>query len=397
MNQFFKAGNGENFMSTSQPRYRVARVSTVPFFLVSQLGGQIKYLSNKGAQVTVVTSSGLDLQQLTNQNVKIQNIEISRSISLLKDAVALFQLWRLFRRDRFDIVHSTTPKAGLLCALAGALAGVPVRLHTFTGQPWVNMSGFLRLIAKKADWLIGRLNTQCYTDSESQRKFLIAQKLLPPEKLIVLGKGSLAGVDLRRFNPARWTPVERSALRRELGLGEHGGIILFVGRICRDKGISELLQAFEALSKEGYEVDLLLVGPLDNEREDTIDVASLRRVHHVGYTDCPERYMALADFLCLPSYREGFGTVVIEAAAMSLPTVGTRIYGLTDAVQDGVTGLLVPPQNGGALLAAMRSLLDAPDDLASMGKAARRRCIEDFDSDKINALVAKEYERLLTH
>ena len=106
--------------------------------------------------------------------------------------------------------------------------------------------------------------------------------------------------------------------------------------------------------------------------------------------------MALADFLCLPSYREGFGTVVIEAAAMGIPTVGTRIYGLTDAVQDGVTGLLVPPQNGEALLAAMRSLLDAPDDLASMGKAARRRCIEDFDSDKINALVAKEYERLLT-
>lgn len=397
MGELLKTEDSEDFMCPSTPSYRVARVSTVPFFLVSQLGGQIKYLSNKGAQITVVTSSGPELQQLTNQNVKIQNIEISRSISLLKDAVALFQLWRFFRRDSFDIIHSTTPKAGLLCALAGALAGIPVRLHTFTGQPWVNMSGFLRLIAKKADWLIGRLNTQCYTDSESQRKFLIAQKLLPPEKLIVLGKGSLAGVDLRRFDAARWTSVERSALRRKLGLGEHGGIILFVGRICRDKGISELLQAFEALSKEGYEVDLLLVGPLDNEREDNIDVASLRRVHHVGYTDCPERYMALADFLCLPSYREGFGTVVIEAAAMGLPTVGTRIYGLTDAVQDGVTGLLVPPRDVPALLCAMRKLLDTPEYLSSMGRAAKMRCIMDFDSDKVNALVTKEYERLLSH
>jgi glycosyltransferase involved in cell wall biosynthesis len=396
MGELLKTEESEDFKCPSTPSYRVARVSTVPFFLVSQLGGQIKYLSNKGAQVTVVTSSGPELQQLINQNVMIQNIEISRSISLLKDTVALFQLWRLFRLYGFDIVHSTTPKAGLLCAIAGALARIPVRLHTFTGQPWVNMSGFLRLIAKKADWLIGRLNTQCYTDSESQRNFLIAQKLLPPERLIVLGKGSLAGVDLRRFDAARWTAVERSALRRKLGLGEHGRIILFVGRICSDKGISELLQAFEALSKEGYEADLLLVGPLDNERGDVIDVTSLRRVRHVGYTDCPECYMALADFLCLPSYREGFGTVVIEAAAMGIPTVGTRIYGLTDAVQDGVTGLLVPPQNGEALLGAMRSLLDAPDYLASMGKAARRRCIEDFDSDKINALVAKEYERLLT-
>lgn len=396
MDRMVKTGDIEDSMSMNMSSFRLARVSTVPFFVVSQLGGQIEYLAQLGVQVTVVTSSGIELQRLANQNVAIDNIEIPRSISLFKDIAALFQLWRLFRRDRFDIVHSTTPKAGLLCALAGVLAFVPVRLHTFTGQPWVNMSGFFRLLARRADWLIGHLNTRCYADSESQREFLIAQGLLPPEKLAVLGKGSLAGVDMQRFDATRWTAEERVALRRELNLSRHGSIILFVGRVTRDKGIKELLQAFEALRIEGYDADLLLVGPLDFERGGGVDISKALRVHHVGYTDCPERYMAIADFLCLPSYREGFGTVVIEAAAMGLPTLGTCIYGLTDAVQEGVTGLLVPPRNGGALLGAMRSLLDAPDYLASMGKAARRRCIEDFDADKFNVLVAKEYERLLS-
>jgi glycosyltransferase involved in cell wall biosynthesis len=362
--------------------------------MVTQLAGQIEYLARAGAHVAVVTSSGSELQRLSAENVAIENIEIPRSISPLKDIVALFRLWRFFRRSRFDIVHSTTPKAGLLCAVAAALASVPVRLHTFTGQPWVNMTGPVRLLARWADWLMGRFNTRCYADSESQRDFLVAQGLLPAEKSVVLGKGSLAGVDMRRFDAARWSAEEKRALRRELGVSERGTVILFVGRVTLDKGVRELLQAFEALRNEAYDVDLLLVGPLDDERGGAVDLVGLSRVHHVGYTDCPERYMAVADFLCLPSYREGFGTVVIEAAAMGLPTVGTRIYGLSDAVEDGVTGVLVPPRDAAALAGAIRSMIDAPDRLLSMGLAARARCIEYFDADKVNALVAEEYARL---
>ena len=379
---------------------RIARVSTVPYFVVSQLKGQIEYLSRMGEKVVVVTSPGPELKMITAENVSVETVEIPRSIQPLRDLMALFRLFRCFRRYHFAIVHSTTPKAGLLCAVAGVLSRVPVRLHTFTGQPWVNLTGPVRQFARWADWVIGRLSTGCYADSESQREFLVAEGVVPASKIGVIGKGSLAGVDLQRFDPARWSGGEKSALRRELGLSESGRTILFVGRITNDKGVGELLKAFEALLHQDYDLDLLLVGPLDAELGgkaglDVEALAKLSRVHHVGYTDCPERYMAISDFLCLPSYREGFCTVVIEAAAMGLPTLGTRIYGLSDAVEDDVTGLLVPPRNVEALAGAMRAMLDDQSRLARMGKAARARCIEYFDAAYVNSLLVAEYVRQL--
>jgi glycosyltransferase involved in cell wall biosynthesis len=368
---------------------RIARVSTVPYFVATQLAGQIKYLSATGAQVVVITSKGPELERLSSENVSIESIEMARSISPLKDIVALFKLYRCFRRNRFDIVHSTTPKAGLLCVIAGFLAGIPVRLHTYTGQPWVSLKGSMRLVARLSDWMIGRLATRCYADSESQRLFLIEQGIVSVKKIVVIGKGSLAGVDLERFDPAKWSKGERVALRQ---------VILFVGRLTRDKGISELLEAFDSILKSGYEVDLLLVGPLDDERGGAFEfsAAQMRRVKLLGYTDSPERYMAIADFLCLPSYREGFGTVVIEAAAMGVPTLGTSIYGLTDAVVDGQTGILVPPQDASALTVAMQAMLDQSALLATkMGQSAQARCFEHFDARKINTLLGEEYARLL--
>lgn len=378
---------------------KIARVSTVPYFVVTQLKRQIDYLSQAGAQVVVITSAGPEIQGIVSETVSVEMIEIPRSIRLFKDVIALFRLFCCFRRHRFDIVHSTTPKAGLLCAVAGALALVPIRLHTFTGQPWVGLTGPMRHLVVGADWLIGRLVTRCYADSDSQRDFLVAERVIPDAKIGVIGQGSLAGVDLQRFDPGRWSGDEKRALRRELKLNETGKVILFVGRITRDKGVGELLDAFNALVKQEYDVDLLLVGPLDEEHGGAAEfgpvIAGAQRVHHVGYTDCPERYMALADLMCLPSYREGFGTVVIEAAAMGMPTLGTRIYGLSDAVKDGETGMLVPPRDSAALFDAMRALLDNPEQLAKMGQAARARCIEHFDAARINQLLAEEYVRLL--
>jgi len=380
---------------------RIARVSTVPYFMVTQLKGQIEYLSEMGAKVVVITSPGPELKMVAGKNVSVKTIDIPRSIQPFRDLVALLRLLRCFRSNRFAIVHSTTPKAGLLCAVAGAFLRVPVRLHTFTGQPWVSLTGPVRHLARWADWLIGRLTTRCYADSESQRDFLVAERVVSASKIGVIGKGSVAGVDLQRFDPTRWSEGEKAAMRRELSLSVSGHVILFVGRVTGDKGIRELLKAFDALLHEGYDLDLLLVGPLDTELGgaaglDAKTLVKQRRVRHVGYTDCPERYMAIADFLCLPSYREGFGTVVIEAAAMGLPTVGTQIYGLSDAVEDGVTGTLVPPRNVGALAEAIREMLNNQTRLARMGQAARARCLADFDSTKVNALVAKEYARLLT-
>jgi hypothetical protein len=184
---------------------RLARISTVPYFVVSQLAGQLDAIVRSGIEVTVITSDGPELSKLKSSALppRIITVEIARSISLVKDVRALWRLFCLFRRERFDIVHSTTPKAGLIAAVAGLFAGVPVRLHTFTGQPWVSLHGPLRWVARWSDSLIGRLNTQCYADSESQRKFLIEQGVISPQRVSVIGAGSVAGVDLERFNATK--------------------------------------------------------------------------------------------------------------------------------------------------------------------------------------------------
>lgn len=380
---------------------RIARVATVPYFVLSQLGGQIESLSGEGAEVVVVTSSGPELATLEARGIECITLEIPRSLSPWKDMVALLKLRAIFRRGNFEIFHSTTPKAGLLAAVAGFLARVPIRLHTFTGQPWATMSGPLSWAARGSDRLIGRLNTCCYTDSESQRQFLVEQGIVDSARLAVLGAGSLAGVDIDRFNPLRFPEATRAQLRADIGIPQDAGVILFVGRITVDKGVRELLAAFRTLKEAGSPAHLICVGPFDAERgrpggisRDEID--AIADTHVVGYTETPESFMATADILCLPSYREGFGTVVIEAAAMGVPTVGTNIYGLSDAVLHGETGVLVPVRNAPALAEALAELLEKKELCAAMGRAARARVEALFTSQMITGYLAEEYHRLLS-
>lgn len=380
---------------------RIARISTVPFFVVAQLKHQIAALGAQGAQVAVVASDEPEMALLEGlEGVRCVPIDIPRSISPWRDLIALIRLYRFFRRERIQIAHSTTPKAGLLTALAAFLAGVPVRLHTFTGQPWVTMRGIKRWLARAGDKLIGRLNTRCYTDSASQRQYLLAQGILDERRLFVIGAGSLAGVDMRRFDRDRFNEAQCAALRQSLGIPQEAPVLLFVGRITVDKGVHELLQAYAAIKAAGSAAHLVFVGRFDTESGvagsiSRDDIVRLPDTHLVGYTECPEAYVSMADILCLPSYREGFGTVVIEAAAMGVPTVGTNIYGLSDAVEQGETGLLVAPQDAEELAQALQRLLDDGSLRSKMGAAARQRASAAFDSDKVSALVVDEYRTLL--
>ena len=382
---------------------RLARVATVPYFVVSQLSAQLDAIVRSGMDVTVISSYGPELGKLKSGALplRIITVEIARSISLMKDVRALWQLFWLFRRERFDIVHSTNPKAGLIAAIAGLFAGVPVRLHTFTGQPWVSLHGPLRWVARWGDSLIGRLNTQCYADSESQRQFLVEQGVISPHRVSVIGAGSVAGVDLERFNATRFSDQDCAQTKVKLGIPADAPVLLFVGRITADKGVRELLAAFHEIKQTGSRAHLVFVGPFDVERSagNEImrgDIDDIPDTHVVGYTDQPEVYMAIADISCLPSYREGFGTVVIEAAAMSVPTVGTDIYGLSDAVVNGETGMLVPPRDSIALMRALSSLLDNPVRCDAMGAAGRRRAEKLFDAKQVNERVIAEYRRLLS-
>lgn len=375
---------------------KIARVATVAFFVETQLRSQIGAIVQAGGQVTIVASEARLGCEISG--TRYVSVEIPRRIDPLKDIVALVRLWSFFRRSGFQIVHSTTPKAGLLCSLAAKLARVPVRLHTFTGQPWVSLCGIKRFLAKSSDWLITLLNTRCYADSPSQKDFIVESGVASAERVSVLGAGSLAGIDLQRFNPSNFSDEDRLILKAQLGIPPGARVLLFVGRLARDKGIAELLTAYREVLDKQSNVFLVLLGPHEVETATVLDGLSdaLRKnLAMPGFSDEPERFMAIADLLLLPSYREGFGTVVIEAAAMGVPTIGTDIYGLSDAIVNGKTGLLVPVRNAAKLAAAINALLQDSTLRLEMGANARARVEREFSNVRVNGLIIDEYVGLL--
>lgn len=379
---------------------RIVRVSTVPLFVYTLLRTQVEAIANTGADVTIVTSpGGLHHSMQPINNCQYKHVNIAREISLVADIKSLVRLVALFRAEKFDIVHSNTPKAGLLCAIAAKFAGAPIRLHTFTGQTWVTASGVKRAILKFCDKLIGLLNTHCYADSPSQRDFLIKNKVIREEKISVLGKGSLAGVNLARFSQANFSELDKKTIRNSVNIKEDQLVLLFVGRMTRDKGIFELIEAFGQLLASNENVVLLMVGPFEQGIEQKIRMHAQKygkdKIIFAGFCPKPENFMAIADILCLPSYREGFGTVVIEAAAMEVPAIGTKIYGLTDAIVDGETGLLVEPRNVEQLTDALKTLVSNPELRQTMAKNAKMRAVQEFDSNTFGALVIDDYRSLL--
>jgi glycosyltransferase involved in cell wall biosynthesis len=333
--------------------------------------------------LTVPQSGEVPLAPLPG--VEVIPLEIRRRIAPWRDLRSAVRLLRLFRARRFDLVHSFGPKAGLLAMLAGALAGPPVRLHTFTGQVWAARTGASRALLKMADRLTAALATRVLADSASQREFMVREGVVAAGKCEVLGHGSLSGVDLRRFKP---DAEARAAVRAELGIGEGAVVVLFLGRIARDKGVLDLADAFGALGTDGGR-RLLLVGPDEEGLGPEIE----RRV--LGYTARPERYLAAADLLCLPSYREGFGSVIIEAAASGVPAVASRIYGVTDAVVEGETGVLFEPGNVGELRLALGGLIGDAARRRVMAEAARARASADFSQERLVGALAARYREML--
>ena len=317
-------------------------------------------------------SPGLEL-------ARVIPVRIERRIAPWRDLLALWKIWRIFREGDFDAVQSVTPKAGLLAMLAAFLAGIKVRIHIFTGQVWVTRRGIGRRILKFMDRIIAMLATEVLVDSISQRRFLLDQGVVGSDKSSVLAQGSIAGVDTGRF---RYDAAVRSNYRARLGAAENDTLFMYIGRLNRDKGVLDLARAFARFS--GSPVRLVLVGPDESgiraEMESILD-GCLERVRFAGFSGEPEKYMSAADVVCLPSYREGFGSVLLEAAAVGVPAIGSRIYGVEDAIVDGRTGVLFEAGNVDALYRCMRSLADDRAFTSKLGESARRRAIDEFDSD----------------
>ena len=378
----------------------VVHVLTVPESLAF-LRGQAGFMRGRGYELTVVTSPGPGLEAFAErEKVPFHAVPMPRRISPGQDAKSLAALVALLRRLRPDIVHAHTPKGGLLGMIAASLARVPARIYHMRGLPLVTAHGVQRAILTATERTSCALASRVIAVSSSLRDVAIAEHLTSRKKITVLAGGSGNGIDCDRFDPTRVGPEVGPALRAKLGIAADAFVIGFVGRLVGDKGVGELARAFAELKPQHPNAHLVLAGVF--EERDAVPEETRRaleqdpRVHLLGYLEDTASLYAAIDVLALPTYREGFPNVPLEAAAMEVPVVATRVPGCVDAVVDGETGLLVPARDSGALARALHTYLADPALRRAHGLAARARVQVSFRRERIWEALAGVYDELLT-
>ena len=378
----------------SSIRRSICFVATLELPVKVFLADHMRLLQGPFDLSVVVNTDDPAFLELFGITARVIPVNIRRDISIRDDLRALRELFRIFRNERFDIVHSIMPKSGLLSMVAGLFARVPIRVHTFTGQLWKNYTGLKRFFFKCIDRLIAACATHILVDSPSQRDFLIRESVVERNKSSVLGYGSICGVDTERF---RFDDRSRNEIRAQHGVDQNDIAFLYLGRLKRDKGILDLAHAFTVLCGKFSNVHLFIVGP--DEEKMTDEVMSICEkcadwVYIHGFTETPEKYMSAADVLCLPSYREGFGQVIAEAAAVGVPSIGSNIYGITDTIDDGFNGYLFEAGAHYDLMQKMTKFVEDPSTIRTMGEKARLNVFQKFTKEKVTSAMAGYYEEL---
>lgn len=359
------------------------------------LTGRLRALREAGFRVTLISSPG-ELFDRVAQREGVEKIALpmERGIAPLADIVSLVRLWRLLRRIGPDIVEFSTPKAGLLGTLAARLAGVPTRVYMLRGLRLETARGFRRRILLAAERVAASCAHTVLCNSESLCARALALHIAPACKLQLLGTGSSNGVDIERFSPGR------NDVRKRFKLPPDGPVLGFVGRLTRDKGIPELIEAFDLILQRRPEAYLLLVGWFDAS-DDSLDAqlrARIRSHSHIvrtGYVENTAPFYRAMDLLILPTWREGFPNAVLEASASGIPVISTLSTGARDSVVPEVTGLLIPPGYPAAICEAVLKLLRDPARCRRMGMAGRFRVIEHFVNGHILGLTVAFYKGLL--
>jgi glycosyltransferase involved in cell wall biosynthesis len=362
--------------------------------------GQLAFMRERGFRVTLVASPGEMLQETAaREGVEAVGLPMRREPAPLRDAAALVRLLRLVRGLKPDITNVSTAKAGLLGGISAWTAGVPIRLFTLRGIRAETFTGFGRSALLGLESASCRLAHRVFCISHSLRRKAIELGLVRARKSVVLGSGTSNGIDCHRFRRTPEVLDRARRLRARLGLPEGAPVVGFVGRLVIDKGVVELLSAFRELRRRFPDLRLLLVGPA--ESYNALPEASRREIERgepiaaTGFLEDTAPAYALMDVLAFPTYREGFGNVALEAAAMELPAVASRVTGCVDGVVDGVTGTLVPPRDAEALAGAIARYVENPDLGRRHGRAGRERVVRDFRPERIWEALYEEYVRLL--
>jgi glycosyltransferase involved in cell wall biosynthesis len=379
---------------------RICFVTTVPITLLTFVRPQAEYLMRNGWDVTWICAEDEEISQDIPYGVRFIPIQFKRGFDFIGGPAAIVKLYRLFKRERFDLVQYSTPNAAFYTSTAAWLARIPVRLYAQWGIRYVGFEGLLRQMCKLLEHWCCHCSTVIQPDSLSNLEFSITEGLYPRNKGRVIWNGSACGVDLQHFDIVHKTGW-RTEYRRKTGLSPDHQVIGFVGSIRRDKGCNELIAACRSFFSDMPEARLLLIG--DKQFYDTIDkdlrnwVASSSQVIHIPPNNEIPQYMACMDIFSLPSYREGFGLVIAEAEAMGVPVVASEVPGPIDAMRHQETGLIVPVKNAQALAVALQALLNDTALRLAFGVAAAAFVRDSFEQNEFLRRVLEDKEGLLSH
>ena len=378
---------------------KLIRITTVPISLEKLLENQLSFMS----QYFDVTAISSDKEKLKgfgkNQNVATFHVDLTRKITPIKDLFALIKLYKYLKKEKPFIVHTHTPKAGIVGMLASYFAKVPNRLHTVAGLPLMEATGFKRMLLNYIEKLTYSCATKVYPNSFGLNEFILENKFTKKEKLKIIANGSSNGIDTNHFNPDMYSLCDILNFKKSLKINKEDFVFLFIGRVVGDKGINELVTAFQSLSETYSSVKLLLVGPLELELdpldEETVNaIRENQQIITVGFQQDVRPYLALSNVLVFPSYREGFPNVVMQAGAMALPSIVSNINGCNELIINNKNGFIVPVKNTEELLKSMKSYFLNANDTDNMSIFARDNIKHKYNRTSFWEALLFEYKSL---
>lgn len=379
-------------------KHKLIRITTVPSSLKILLRGQLRFMSEH-YEVTAISSDKPYLEQVGKiENVATFHLEMTRKITPFQDLKSVLQLFFYLKKTKPFIIHTHTPKAGIVGMLAAKLAGVPHRLHTVAGLPLLEATGTKRKILDRVEKMTYSFATNVYPNSFGLLQIIKDNHYCAPKKLKVLANGSSNGIDTEHFSPQHFSELDNSTLRESLAIATNDFVFVFVGRLVRDKGVNEMTAAFSKLQKEIENLKLLLVGDFENDLDPVsestlIELTNNPAIISTGFKDDVRPYFAISDALVFPSYREGFPNVVLQAGAMGLPCAVSDINGCNEIIEQKNNGLIIPVKNEIAVYEAMKLLIQDAELRLKMKGNARPMIVSRFEQKVVWAAILEEYRK----